>query len=730
MGYELGVDLGTTYTAAATHRDGATRIVELGNRAATIPSVVFLTEEDEILTGDAANRRAASNPGRVAREFKRRIGDPTPLLLGGSPYSAESLSARLLEWVIGKVSELEGDAPSRVAVTHPANWGPFKLDLFHQAFRMANLEDVLTLTEPEAAAVHYSTLERIEPGMAVAVFDLGGGTFDAAILRKKAQGFDFLGDPEGIERLGGIDFDAAVFAFVRQAVGTAIDDLDPSDATAVAAVARLRRDCVDAKEALSSDTEVTVPVALPGVHTDIRLTRAEFEQMVRPSLGDSIGAMQRAIRSANLTADDIDLVLLVGGSSRIPLVNQMVLGELGRPVAVDTHPKHSVALGAAWAAANTGGAHLATVTSIVDAQPSADQPAAAAGLVAGAAAASLIPDTPSADTPAANTPAPFVSEETISAPAPLVETAPPAVTSPPIEVPPPIETAPPPVETPAPAAAVAPPVESAPPPVETAPPAAFSAGPSSSDTVSAPLEKPTVSAGLSGAGLSGDFGGSGGSGGGVGGAPLASLAPKAAKRSMMPILLGVGGLAIVIAIGALALTQRGGGETDAEGLASSGAGNSSTDDSSTSTAPEETTATTENTTTTEATTTTEPTTTTTVFSCDGRCAHLTEEDVIVEDDGELLIDWEAVGYTAQLPADHAHFYYDIYDPEQIGLNAASEFGVAQGSWQLTDQMPFSTRGSDVAVENAPADATAICVVAADANHNVINPENFECVPLP
>ena len=85
MGFELGVDLGTTYTAAATHRGGATQIVELGNRAATIPSVIFLTEEDEILTGEAANRRAVTNPGRVAREFKRRIGDPTPVILGGSP---------------------------------------------------------------------------------------------------------------------------------------------------------------------------------------------------------------------------------------------------------------------------------------------------------------------------------------------------------------------------------------------------------------------------------------------------------------------------------------------------------------------------------------------------------------------------------------------------------------------------------------------------------------------
>ncbi|MCP5032780.1 MAG: Hsp70 family protein, partial [Actinomycetia bacterium] len=384
MGYELGVDLGTTYTAAATHRDGSVQIVELGNRSATIPSVVFLTEDGAILTGEAANRRAMSAPGRVAREFKRRIGDPTPVLIGGSPVSAESLSARLLEWVIGWVTDREGEPPSRVAVTHPANWGPYKLDLLHQAFRMANLEQVVTLREPEAAAIHYSTLERIDPGTTIGVFDLGGGTFDAAILRKKAEGFDFLGEPEGIERLGGIDFDAAVFAFVGLALGQTIEQLDPTDPAASVAVARLRRDCVEAKEALSGDTEVTISVALPGVHTDIRLTRIEFEQMVRPSLADAIGAMERAVRGASLTLDEIDLILLVGGSSRIPLVGQMVGGELGRPVAVDAHPKHSVALGAAWAAAPSRVGHLASATMLASAESLAAAAAAKVGTPTGA----------------------------------------------------------------------------------------------------------------------------------------------------------------------------------------------------------------------------------------------------------------------------------------------------------------------------------------------------------
>ena len=113
MPYELGIDLGTTYTAAAVYRDGRVTAVTLGNRAAAIPSVVLLREDGDLLTGEAASRRAASEPDRVAREFKRRLGDPTPLFLGSTPYSAESLTAKLLRWVIQTVTAREGEPPAR-----------------------------------------------------------------------------------------------------------------------------------------------------------------------------------------------------------------------------------------------------------------------------------------------------------------------------------------------------------------------------------------------------------------------------------------------------------------------------------------------------------------------------------------------------------------------------------------------------------------------------------------
>ena len=347
MAYGLGVDLGTTYTAAAVVREGHVEMAPLGDRSTAMPSVILMRDEGGVLTGDAANRRAATEPDRVAREVKRRLGDPTPVLLGGTPYSAGDLMAAQLREVVAQISEREGGPPVAVRLTHPANWGPYKRELFEQVPRMAGLSDVTMITEPEAAAAHYAANERIADGTTVAVYDLGGGTFDATVLRTTGGGFEILGAPEGVEGLGGVDFDEAVFGHVDRSVDGAVSALDLSDPAATSAIVRLRQDCVLAKEALSSDTEATIPVLLPSLQTEVRLTRGEFETMIRPSVASTIASLQRALESADISAEQVDTVLLVGGSSRIPLVSQMVSGELGRPTSVDAHPKHAIVLGAA-----------------------------------------------------------------------------------------------------------------------------------------------------------------------------------------------------------------------------------------------------------------------------------------------------------------------------------------------------------------------------------------------
>jgi actin-like ATPase involved in cell morphogenesis len=356
VGYHLGVDLGTKYTAAAVERDGRVQVVTLGNRTVSIPSVVFITSDGTVLVGEAAERRGVAEPERLAREFKRRVGDPTPIIIGGVPWAAEALMGKMLAWVVQRVAELEGGRPDAIALTHPANWGAYKLDLLQQAARHADVDVARLLSEPEAAATAYATNERVPNGSVIAVYDLGGGTFDAAVLQKRADGFDMRGQPEGIERLGGVDIDQAVFTHVINALGGSFGALDQADPAVIAAVGRLRRDCVDAKEALSADTDAAIPVNLPGLATEVRLTRTELEQMVRPALQESVVALHRALRSGGLGPEHVTAVLLVGGSSRIPLVSQLVASELGRPIAVDANPKDTVALGAAVAAAQAVGA--------------------------------------------------------------------------------------------------------------------------------------------------------------------------------------------------------------------------------------------------------------------------------------------------------------------------------------------------------------------------------------
>ncbi len=373
MRYALGVDVGTSFTAAAIWRwdeQDKAEAVALGSRMQAVPSVLFLGADGSVVVGEAAERRTLTDPDRVVREFKRRIGDDTPLLVGGQPYAAHDLAAMMVRWVVDRVTEREGGSPDRIAITHPAGWGPYKKDLLSRALGAVGLDDLTFLAEPEAAAVSYAAKERVEAGTTIAVYDLGGGTFDAAVVRKTGAGsFALLGSADGLEQLGGADFDEAVFTHV-QSDPTQWDALDVEDPSVLSGLARLRRECIEAKEALSSDTEVSIPVLLPEVSAHVRLVRSEFEEMIRPALEDTVDSLSRAIHSADLSAGDLGAVLLVGGSSRIPLVAQLVSAALGCPVVVDADPKTTIALGAALSIAPQ--AQPDPTTTVVIAAPAVD----------------------------------------------------------------------------------------------------------------------------------------------------------------------------------------------------------------------------------------------------------------------------------------------------------------------------------------------------------------------
>jgi molecular chaperone DnaK len=347
----LGVDVGTTYTAAAvcrTDQSGqrSTEAIGLGTRTAVAASVVFIGTDGHWLVGDAAERRAHDRPELVVREFKRRIGDPVPLVVGDARPTAETLAAGVVSWVVDRVTEQEGAAPTHLTLTHPASWGSYKLDLVRAALQDAGLTDVSFVSEPVAAAAHYAAQARVPTGAAVAVYDLGGGTFDAAVVRKiDDHRFQLLGSPGGLDRVGGSDFDEAVMGHVQRTAR--LPAIDLHDDVAVASMLRLRRECIEAKEALSDDTDATIPVLLPELTTRVRLVRAELEELVHDRLVETVDTLVTTIASTGLAAADLDAVLLVGGSSRIPLVCQLVSERLDRPVVVDADPKTAVALGAA-----------------------------------------------------------------------------------------------------------------------------------------------------------------------------------------------------------------------------------------------------------------------------------------------------------------------------------------------------------------------------------------------
>ena len=389
-GYALGIDLGTTYSAAAVARGDVVEVCTLGTTAAQIPSVVVLRDDGEILTGEAAERRAAGEPARTAREFKRRLGDPVPMIVGGTPYGAEALMAHLLRSIVDQVTQREGSAPDVVVLTHPANYSEYKKGLLHEAARLADLDlqHVVLVTEPEAAAISYARQQRVEVGEVVAVYDFGGGTFDAAVVRKTESGFEILGTPEGMERLGGIDIDQAVLAHVDGSLGGLVSAADSTDAQVRLGQARLRDECRRAKEALSSDTDTAIPVSLPGIQTDVRLTRGELELMVRPRIAETAQALERAIRSSGVEMNDVSRVLLVGGSSRIPAVAQLVREHTGLAVTVDAHPKFSIATGAALLGASAGEAQDPPVVAPVSTPAAAPAgPSGARVVAAGAAGA-------------------------------------------------------------------------------------------------------------------------------------------------------------------------------------------------------------------------------------------------------------------------------------------------------------------------------------------------------
>ncbi|MFI0806399.1 Hsp70 family protein [Streptomyces echinatus] len=354
--FPLGVDLGTTFTGAALWRGGRAETVPLGQHSHgsdLVPSVLYRADDGTLLVGNTARFKGATDPQRMAQRFKPYMGEDYPMLMGETGYLPHELTGHLLRWVLDTVSELEGARPGHVVLTHPAEWEEHRCQALIDAASVAGLSDVGLLPEPIAAGTFYVSQQRIvpvRPGALIGVYDLGGGTFDATLVRKSQTGVEIEGEPAGDDRVGGIHFDDLLMEHVQEIAGAA-GRFDPDEPEAEADLLRLQADVIAAKEVLSTLQEAVVHVRLPGVSRDVEITRSGFEALIRPMIMDTIGMFTDVLDRAGVRPDQLDAVLLVGGSSRIPLVSRLLESELGVSVRTDAHSKHVVSLGAAIAAA-------------------------------------------------------------------------------------------------------------------------------------------------------------------------------------------------------------------------------------------------------------------------------------------------------------------------------------------------------------------------------------------
>ncbi|MCE7011903.1 Hsp70 family protein [Kibdelosporangium philippinense] len=372
MPYVLGIDVGTCRTAAALCRyngsaggrqNGSTwgdpESVQLGERTATAPTVVYFAADGTVVVGDAADRNAASDPANAARDFARRIGDEVPLMVGREVCTAETLAAVLITWTVNEVSTAEGEPPEHVVVTHPAGWGNHRRRLLHRALRQTNLDNVTLLPEPVAISENHAATEDVQPGDALGVYDLGATGLAIAVVRRSQIGtFDVLNSAESVDSNGGYSFDDVVFEYVRNRSG----GIDPADPDAWTKLGRMRQECVAAKEFLSASTEATVREAV--------LTRAEFEEMIRTSVQAGIEELLRIIGQAT----EVKTVVVTGGSARIPLVSELVKAEVPGRTVIAAEPELACARGAAIVASRLAPAPQAPPPAVISAEDAPPAP--------------------------------------------------------------------------------------------------------------------------------------------------------------------------------------------------------------------------------------------------------------------------------------------------------------------------------------------------------------------
>jgi len=357
----LGVDFGTCFSNAAfmLRGDMPTTVKDPIQHGYAFCSSAYVTESGDVLVGSSAENIRMQNPERYKREFKRELGQDIPITLGGRRLLPEHLVTEILRAIKGEAEQqmVEGYSVTPLTsavITVPATYQLYKRRLMEEAGRAAGFRRVDLLEEPVAAAIYHQRLLRDHAGGAgetLLVYDLGGGTFDAALIERNTSGYKFLTPPGGLDPCGGIDFDRAIYnAFLSRCSPALRDVLDGQRRDSQALRFRLIVGdlCRDLKHQLSrvQQAEMSVPTGLVSFER-FSLTRGEFNRMIEPYIGQTLQCCHDLIRQSGISAERVGGVLLVGGSCRIPYVRESLERELGLPVFPVDDPDLAVCRGAA-----------------------------------------------------------------------------------------------------------------------------------------------------------------------------------------------------------------------------------------------------------------------------------------------------------------------------------------------------------------------------------------------
>ncbi|MFI3284926.1 MAG: molecular chaperone DnaK [Erysipelotrichaceae bacterium] len=341
----IGIDLGTTNSCVAVMEGKESKVIPNPEGNRTTPSVVAF-KNGEIIVGDAAKRQVVTNKDTIS-SIKRLIGTDKKVNAAGKDYTPQEVSAMILQYLKGYAEEYLGEKVEKAVITVPAYFNDAQRQATKDAGKIAGLEVERIINEPTAAALAFG-IDKVDQEQRVLVFDLGGGTFDVSILDLADGTFEVLATA-GDNQLGGDDFDHIIVDWMidlfkkENAVDLSKDKM---------AMQRLKEAAEKAKKDLSGmvQTQISLPFISAGadgpLHFETTLTRAQFDKMTKPLVDRTVDPVRQALKDSGLTKNDIHQVLLVGGSTRIPAVQEVIRQELGKEPNRSVNPDEVVAMGA------------------------------------------------------------------------------------------------------------------------------------------------------------------------------------------------------------------------------------------------------------------------------------------------------------------------------------------------------------------------------------------------